>query len=121
MVNVSAQDFRNTYENFYDAMRMYLWPYSVLKELAQVELDIYDAFIDVEKLSNDFSRLQASIRDVCKDDDRLGDSCNDLLELINLEEPNFYARLGQVAEVDPEKDKQIRTIPEEEDKEEELA
>ena len=115
MNNVSAQDFRNVYERFYDCMRMYLWPYSVLDDLANVEVDIYDTFIDIEKLQHDFGKLKIGIKDACSKDPRLEKVCNKLDELINIQEPNFYARLRKVEEVNPQNAKQIRTIPEDEE------
>lgn len=117
MTNISSQDFRNIYEKFYAQLRNYLWPYKTLKELADVEVDIYSAFIDIDKLQNDLNKLYTSIKDVFKDDPNLEKSYNLLFELANVEEPTFYSRLNMVQEADPEKAKSIRTIPEEEEEE----
>lgn len=113
MVLISSQDFQNVYERFYNDMRNYLWPFSVLEELSDVEANIYSAFIDVDKLKLDLSNLYKSIKDVMKDDKHLQKSYDEIMELLNEEDVSRYARLPQVNEVDPEKPKSIRTIPEE--------
>ena len=115
MIRVSSQDFRNLYEKFYSQMRLYLWPYQVLEELADVECDIYSAFIDIDKLSKDFGKLQSSIREACKDDEDLRKLSDSIRSLIDEKDVEPYARLYKVAEVNPETAKQIRTIPEEEE------
>lgn len=117
---ISSQDFRNKYEKFYNQLRLYLWPYNVLEELAQVEVDIYCAFIDIEKLELDFNRLCSSIRDVCTEDQELEDSRAGLQELIDMciesrEQPYFV--LSSVEEVHPNEDKQIKTIDKEDSEE----
>lgn len=119
-MNISSQDFRNQYEKFYVQMRMYLWPYEVLKNLADVEVDIYSAFIDIDKLKQHFDKLRTGVREVYKDDGNFRIEFDKLEKLIDTEEPQFYARLAEVEEVNPENDKQIRTIPREDDEEDEI-
>lgn len=117
-MNISSQEFQNQYEKFYVQMRMYLWPYEVLKNLADVETDIYSAFIDIDKLKQHFDKLRSGVKEICKEDDNFRIEFNNLSELVDTKEPKFYARLFEVGEVNPENDKQIRTIPrkDEEDK-----
>lgn len=107
-MNISSQDYRNAYEKFYSAMRHYLWPYSTIEELAEVEVDIYTAFIDTVKLRADLSKLYSSIRDVCKDDDRLKDTYKSLSELLDTRDPSPYVRLLRVQETDPNEPKQLK-------------
>ena len=114
MTNISSQDFRNVYEKLYAEIRNYLWSYDTLKDLAQLEQDIYSAFIDRESLERDFYKLKSSIKEVLDEDELLKKQMDALEELIELEDSQLYARLPGVAEVNPGNNKVIRTIPEEE-------
>lgn len=109
MTNISSREFMNAYENFYKAVRMYLWPFDVLKQLGEVEADIYAVFIDLDKLEDDFSKLYASIRDVCKTDNVLAKTVAAIQDLINTEEIALYAKLNMVDEVNPNNDKVLTT------------
>jgi len=117
---ISAQDFQNQYEKFYARMRNYLWPYKVLTNLAQVETGIYTKFIDKDKLRADLDRLRVSLRDVIDEDDKLRKSYDALVDLLSDEYEDQYSRIYQVQEVDPEKNKNIRTLPVEEEEEDTL-
>ena len=115
MITVSSQDFRNVYEKFYNAIRQYLWPFEVLKELSEVENDIYAAFVDVDKLRIDFAKLRKSMKDTLKEDEELSKYTNMISEYIEDKDAGSYFRLPRVNEVDPEKPKSINTIPDEEE------
>lgn len=115
MFRISSQDFRNQYERFYAQMRKYLWNYQALKELAEIEANIYTAFIDIDKLRADFARLEKYTKEVCKEDELFKKEFDRMSKLINKENDIYYARLPQVGEIHPEKLKQIRTISDEEE------
>lgn len=118
-MNISSQDFRNAYEKFYARMRNYLWPYSTLQYLADIEVNIYSSFVDIEKFKNDLNKLYSAIREVCVDDEKLSKAYKDLEKLTLVDDPSYYYSLYKVEEVNPENEKQIRTIPEEEEEEDE--
>ena len=107
----SAQDLRNQYEKFYAEFRKYLWPYNVLEDLAEFEVDIYSAFFDIEKLKRDFGKLRKPVLDVNKDFDdtyilKIYDSFNSIIDQI--EPDHIYQSIGRVEEVHPDEDKQIK-------------
>jgi len=62
-------DFQNAYSDLYSLMRNYIWDLDVVEVLADVEVDTFDAFIDLEKLNKDFQRLYPSIKAVADDND----------------------------------------------------
>ena len=107
-MNLSSQDFRNKYEKFYIQLRSFLWPYDVLKQIAEVEIDIYSAFIDLDKIGQDCTKLYSSIKDVCKEDDAVADAYNAVADLVNTQDPVIYARLPKVNEVRPQNMKQLK-------------
>lgn len=115
MTRVSSQDLRNIYEQFYNSMRNYLWPYDVLEQLADVEVNIYSAFINIPKLESDFNKLKSSLSDVCKEDGELKSLTSEINEIISQPDIELYHRLNRVAEVNPTMIKTIRTLPREED------
>ena len=114
----SSQDFRNLYEEFYNRIRAYLWPISTLKILADVECNIYSAFIDYPKLRLNLDKLHSVIKDTMKEDEYLKTAYDDLSGLVDEvdpEETKSYLKLYQVSETDPELVKTIKSQSEEDE------
>ena len=107
-MNIASQDFRNKYEKLYIQLRRYLWPYDVLKQIADLEIDIYAAFIDLDKIAADCTKLYSSIKEVCKEDQLVADAYNAVVDLVNTEDPTVYCRLPKVTEVRPQNMKQLK-------------
>lgn len=112
---ISSQDYRNKYEKFYDAMRLYLWPYDVLEQLANVESNIYTVFINNDELSKWFSKLTSSIKEVLDNDEYLQKAHNELSCLINDVDTSYYP-ITRVSETNQEVNKVLKAY----DKENEL-
>lgn len=117
MLNVSSQDFRNIYEKLYDSMRRYLWPLATLEILADVEANIYSAFIDIPNLKLRLDALYKSIKEVMKDDKELEKNYNQIVDLANEDEVGSYLRLPSVNEVNPENDKRLKSTVDDEEEE----
>ena len=117
---ISTQEFRNRYEEFYNCIRLYLWPYSTLETLAEVEATIYSAFIDIPKLESGLVKLESEIKQMFDEDPLLVKSFNKLKDLTEeANEPdNLFMPLSQVKEVNPDENKQIRIFQEEDNSEE---
>ena len=115
MIAISSQDFRNAYEKFYNEFRKYLWPYEVLEVLADIEVNIYSSFIDMDKLRIDFAKLRKSMKDVINDDEFLAKFTNKIQKLLDDKDAGSYLRLPRVNEVNPENDKVIKTFPDDEE------
>lgn len=119
MTMISSQDFRNKYEVFYDAMRLYLWPYDVLEILGNLEVEIYTDFFDIEKLKNYFYKLKNSIKEVLEEDEDLAKACKSIEDLINEidDDTSYYYGLNRVTEVNQDKNKVLRNYDKDEDEE----
>lgn len=117
MTLISSVDFGNCYEKFYAAMRQYLWPYSTLEALADVEVDIYTTFIDMDKLSRDLEKLRGLIKEDFDDDPKLKKTFDELADMVHIVDPSQYARLAKVIEINPEKIKTLVTDSEQEEEE----
>ena len=101
----SSQTFRNVYQHFYDEFRRYLWSYSVLVNLANVEVDIYTDFMDLTKLKSDFMRLNGPTLEVRYNDEAFKEAYEELESLINDTESNSFMLINRVQEVNPETSK----------------
>ena len=109
-MNVCAQELRNAYIKFYDAMRNYLWSYETLENLANAEVGIYTAFIDVPKLQFYLDKVWSDIKEVCKDDEVLRTTYQHLRDIVDPVDETIYAKLPKVQEVDPGKDKILKSV-----------
>ena len=115
MTDNSSQTFRNVYERFYNEFRRYLWPYSVLVNLADLECDIYSAFLNLPKLKTDFARLNSVTRQIRSDDVAFGKVYRELENLINETTSNSYMLINRVAEINPQNSKILNLANNEEE------
>ena len=115
MTKLTSQELRNAYESFYVSMRNYLWPYDVLVELSNVEVDIYKAFINMSELEMHFAKLQTSIKDACKEDEELRKATKRLANLIDSRDVEIYHKVFRVSETNPTKTKVLNPLSKEED------
>lgn len=106
-MNLSAQDLRNIYQKLYAKMRDYLWPYDTLETLANIEVNIFSAFVDIQKLRTDCGKLYSAIKDTCKEDEELAKIYNRLAKIIDNDDIQMYSKLPKVTESHPEKSKQL--------------
>lgn len=95
---VSSQELQNAYNWFYECMREYVWDMDVVEILAELEVGVYDAFPDREKLVKTAERLEREIREFYKDDEDLEKSFTELKELIDSDD-RLYLPLYKVNEV----------------------
>lgn len=111
MIAISSQNYRNIYEKLYDQVRNYLWPYQVLEVLADVETDIYNAFVDTDKLRIDFEKLKKAMKDVLIDDPLLQKYVTKMTDLLNESvETTVFLGIPRVNESNPENFKIIKTL-----------
>ena len=120
MTDNSSQTFRNVYERFYNEFRRYLWPYSVLVNLADLECDIYSAFLNLSKLKTDFARLNSVTRQVRSDDMAFGKVYRELENLINETTSNSYMLINRVEAINPQNSKILNLAGNKEENVEEI-
>jgi len=97
---LSCDDYRTAYQALYAAMRNYVWGVDVVEALANLEVAVYDAFVDVETTKKYFDRVDRAIRslDVDKDDEELSAALDDFSDLLE-EQAEQYHPLYKVNEV----------------------
>ena len=95
---ISSAELQNAYNNFYKEMRKYIWDLDVVEILADLEVTVYDAFVDREKLASVLSNIEREIRDYFEDDEDLENAFTELRELSENEDDQ-YVPLFKVNEV----------------------
>ena len=106
---LSCNDYRRAYQDLYSAMRSYLWGVDVFEILANLEVSVYDAFVDVETVDRCFSKLERAIKalDVDKDDEDVAEALKNFRELLDDKESQQYLPIYKVNEVLPESDEDV--------------
>lgn len=69
---INSQDIQNVYMKFYTLMMQYLWNLDVVKNLANLEISIFQRFPDKEKMENNLNALEIQIKDTMKDEENPG-------------------------------------------------
>lgn len=117
MIAISSQDFRNVYQKLYNDIRHYLWPFDVLEILSDIEVNIYSAFINLDKLRIDFAKLKNAMKDVLEDDEWLSKDVNNMQKLLEDKDAGSYLRIPRVNETNQENMKQLKTTSDDEEEE----
>ena len=98
---LSFNDFQRAYKDIYINMRNYIWGVDVVELLANLEVAVYDTFMDKQTVETYFHRLRKAIDALRIDDEDLHKSLDDFQTLLDSDE-ELYAPLYRVAEVIPE-------------------
>lgn len=58
---ITATDLQQSYINLYKQLREYLWPFHTVELIAELEIECYSSFPQVNNLRNIYSRLKSEI------------------------------------------------------------
>lgn len=58
---ITATELQQSYINLYKQLRDYLWPFNIIELIAELEVECYSSFPQVNKLRNIFNRLKREI------------------------------------------------------------
>lgn len=94
---VSNSDIQNAYNKVYSEIRKYIWDFSVVACLADLEIAIYKTCQDLSDIRTKYQRLRSLISFEIYSDDDLKDAMDYLESLIN--ENDVYVKLNKVTEV----------------------
>lgn len=100
---MSSVDLQAGYVSLYADMRNYIWDLDVVEMLADVEVDVYDAFVDAEKLKRDYAKLYSVVSSeaAANKDESMQESADvfkQLIEDMASREQTAYLDLYQVQE-----------------------
>ena len=94
---ISSSAIQNAYNGLYKELRKYIWDFSVVAALADLEIATYKRFQNLSDVRTKFYRLRSQITDVLHTDEDLKDAI-DAFENI-LEDQEVFVKINQVEEV----------------------
>lgn len=95
---LNPKELQNYYLTFYKQMRKYIWDYSTVDVLADIEVETFRAFPDVHKVRKLVTKLRSMIRDIIADDKDLHKAIDSFLDILD-EGEESYSKINQVREV----------------------
>lgn len=97
---VSGNDLQNAYFDLYSELRRYIWSYQDVKTLANLEIEIFKRFPDVDQIRKYLNLMEMSARFVTNDDEDIKLAFQDFKDVLDSIESNedIYAKLTEVEE-----------------------
>ena len=91
---IPASKLQNSYVNIYTCMRNYIWDFQTVEALADLEIETYKRFPNLDVLASDFIKLKSLVgsTDVYHDDDEFQKSFTKYENLLN-DTDSIYADL----------------------------
>lgn len=88
---LSAKQIQNSYIKLYKQLREYIWPYEVVKDIANLEISCFQTFPSLDDIKLNLSKLkQKCLRYLDIDDDQLVlEEFDDMSELLDSEDTLF--------------------------------
>ena len=94
---VSFAKIQNAYNKIYVELRKYVWDFSTVAALADLEISVYKTCQDLSDIRTKYYRLKSLITDVIRVDEELSRRLDSFEELIH--EDETFVKLTQVEEV----------------------
>ena len=95
---ISVMDIQSAYNNLYSEMRKYIWDFSTVSKLADLEISAYQTMPSVSDIKNNLNKLKQDTREVQSDDSELKKAFEDFENLLDSDDTP-YKKLYQVDEV----------------------
>lgn len=89
---ITSKELQNKYNTLYTCLRNYVWPMIVIESIADVEVDTYSSFPDLNILSSKLTKLENEVSRYLTDDEDLNSAFNEFHELLNSND-TLYAKL----------------------------
>ena len=93
-----SNDLQNGYIDLYKQLREYIWDFSTVELLSELEISIFTAFPERDKIKSTLQSLKYQIKDQFEDNEDLKKAYESLDKLVESDDA-FYGRLGKVNEV----------------------
>lgn len=95
---ISSRSIQQAYIDLYIQLRKFIWDIAVVDMIADIELNCYSAFPDIEMLKNQLAKLRSTIYTVYVYYEDLQKAFEDFDEILN-NGNDVYVKLFQVEEV----------------------
>lgn len=98
---ITATNLQSAYNALYKEVRRYIWDFETVSALADLEVETYQAFPDMEQLSKKFATFKRYVdaTNVLRDDEDVKKAFDKFEELINDKDIELYANLKTFQEV----------------------
>ena len=96
----SASEFQILYIKLYTQLRKYIWDYSIVVQIADLEVAVYTAFPELNVVARCFDALRASVSrtDVYREDEELKEAFEEFDEAVETVD-NLYLPITTFEEV----------------------
>ena len=97
---ISGNDLQNAYFDLYSELRRYIWSYQDVKTLANLEIETFKRFPDVDQIRKYLNLMEMSACFVTNDDEDIKLAFQDFKDVLDSIESNddIYAKLTEVEE-----------------------
>ena len=95
---ITTNDLQRCYIDLYKRLREYLWPFSTVELIADLEVATFCSFPDLNDVSFKLNRLYMDIRDCARDDKDMKDAIDSMRKLLS-NESEIYCKIKDVNEV----------------------
>lgn len=95
-----SQDYQTKYDKLYEKMRNYTWDMYTVEQLANLEVEVYNAFVNKSEVMKYINKLRYSVNKVVEDyhDNELKASIDELADVASNDDSSFL-RLYKIQEV----------------------
>ena len=80
---ISDVEIQNAYIDLYEVVRNYIWEYSAVIVLAELEIECFKRFFDVQKIRNLLNSFTSYCRHIIIDDEELQIALNSFYNILD--------------------------------------
>lgn len=95
---ISQHEIQSLYMDLYRCIRKYLWPFNIVVHIADLEIECYKAFPDIELLRDRLKVLSSDVASVSREDEELNDAFEAFSDALN-DVTTVYNKLNKFEEV----------------------
>lgn len=95
---ISSLRIQSAYVDMYTQVRKYIWDFSTVEKLADLEVAVYKAFPSIQEISNCFDKLRLDLKLKENDDADLKNACEAFSNMLDSNN-EIYLKVYQVNEV----------------------
>ena len=97
---ISGNELQNAYIDLYSELRRYIWSYQDVRTLANLEIETFKRFPDIDQVRKYLNLMEMSARFVTNDDEDVMLAFQDFKDVLDsIDSPDhLYAKLSEVEE-----------------------
>lgn len=97
-------EIQNEYNNLYILLREYIWDFTVVCDIADLEISCYQTCPDIPKIREQLSKLKIAISNTLMDDEDLQEEFDTFNNLLDESEDTYYAEIPIVQTIIQDED-----------------